>query len=296
MNKIYVLYHDACTDGLGSKYAAWKKFGNSASYHPVQYGKPIPDIEDQSEVYILDFSYPRDILEDLNKRCSKVQVLDHHKTAEEALRNLDFAFFDMKKSGAVLSWEYFHPNVPVPPLLLHIQDRDLWTWKKPGTREVLNALKPLREDFPKWDDLAGVNLNDEFMDKWKVISDFEDNYVADRAKGAKHTTLWLPLFIPEHTKLLAKENRFKVAVYNTTLLVSEIGNKLCTDNAIDFAIGWFVNEEGKVCISLRSLPGGMDVSGIAAFIGKTYGWNTGGGHNSAAGTITRLSFLEKLYE
>jgi oligoribonuclease NrnB/cAMP/cGMP phosphodiesterase (DHH superfamily) len=275
MTKIYVLYHADCTDGLGSKYAAWKKFGDTAEYIPVQYKQPLPDIEDGSEVYILDFSYSKDELLALNKRVSILKVLDHHKTAEEALKNLDFAFFDMKKSGAVLSWEYFHPGVPVPDLLLHIQDRDIWTWKKPGTREVLNALKTLKEDFLKWDGLAAQPISPEFKDKWKLISDYEDNYVESKCKTARLAYVFFG------------HMEYKVALFNTTLLVSEIGSKLCKDEDIDFAIGYFVTPEGKVLLSLRSV-GDFDVSPLAVSLG-------GGGHKNASGAIVSLEYLSDLY-
>jgi len=33
-----------------------------------------------------------------------VVVLDHHQTAQKALEGLNFAHFDMTKSGAVLAW------------------------------------------------------------------------------------------------------------------------------------------------------------------------------------------------
>ena len=32
LKKIVVIYHDQCRDGFGAAYAAWKKFGDDASY------------------------------------------------------------------------------------------------------------------------------------------------------------------------------------------------------------------------------------------------------------------------
>lgn len=269
--KIYVLYHANCADGLGSKFAAWKKFGDNATYIPVNYKEPMPEIEDGSEVYILDFSYSRGELDSLNARVSKLQVLDHHKTAEEALKNLDYAYFDMKKSGAVLSWEYFHPNTPVPDLLLHIEDRDLWNWKRPGTREVLNALKMVRDDFEKWEALAAEPITDEFKEKWKGISDYEDDYVASQCKKARFC--WI--------------GGEKIALFNTTLLVSEIGSRLCDTTDIKYAIGYFIRDDGAVVISFRS-RGDYDVTPHAIKYG-------GGGHKNASGAIVTQGDLGCLY-
>ena len=110
---IYVLYHKNCMDGKGAAYAAWKKFGESAKYIEVNYGEPVPEMTDASEIYILDFSYPKDVLYKMAET-AKVVVLDHHKTAQADLEGVEFAKFDMTKSGAVLAWEYFHPNSPTP--------------------------------------------------------------------------------------------------------------------------------------------------------------------------------------
>ena len=103
------MYHKNCTDGFGSALAAHYKFGDSAMYIPVNYGEPVPsEIKEGDEIYIVDFSFPRDVLEKLAES-HKVQVIDHHKTAEAALKGLDYCLFDMKHSGAVLTWQFLFP-------------------------------------------------------------------------------------------------------------------------------------------------------------------------------------------
>ena len=120
----YVLYHANCDDGFGAAWAARKKLGDAAVYVPVKYGDPLPPTVTGERVYVVDFSYPRDVLETLADRC-KVVVLDHHKTAQEDLADLPFAEFDMERSGAGMTWDYFFPGQPRPPLIDHIEDRDL---------------------------------------------------------------------------------------------------------------------------------------------------------------------------
>src|SRR4051812_24188799 len=112
-----VLYHGGCADGFGAAYAAWKKFGADAAYTAAHYGAHLPDLENYNHIYVLDFSYPRDVLEAWRQDGKAVQVIDHHRTAQEALAGLDYAIFDMDKSGAVLAWEFFHPAEAVPQLL-----------------------------------------------------------------------------------------------------------------------------------------------------------------------------------
>lgn len=125
----HVLYHANCYDGFGAAFAAWKKFGDQAEYIPVSYGQDAPFILESEGIFIIDFSYPINTLNNLSQ-IAPVVVLDHHKTAEEALsphvgKDNPKIIFDMNKSGALLAWEYFHPETPVPLLIKHISDRDL---------------------------------------------------------------------------------------------------------------------------------------------------------------------------
>jgi nanoRNase/pAp phosphatase (c-di-AMP/oligoRNAs hydrolase) len=66
----------------------------------------ISDVENAA-VYMLDISWDRKTILDLRERAKDLLIIDHHATAEKELGGLDFAIFDMNKSGAVLTWEYF---------------------------------------------------------------------------------------------------------------------------------------------------------------------------------------------
>ena len=77
----------------------------------------------------------------------RLLVLDHHITAEKALAGLPYAYFDLKKSGAVLAWEWAHDH-PVPWILEYIQDKDLWTWALPLSREINAAIAEVTRQKP----------------------------------------------------------------------------------------------------------------------------------------------------
>lgn len=151
--KTYVLYHANCTDGAGSALAAYIRLGDSAEYIPVQYGDDVPIMEEGCIVYIVDFSYPKEILLALADYCSAVQVIDHHKTAKTELEGLEHPtmkiHFDMEQSGAVMTWKFFHPDRPVPLLLRHIQDRDLWIFDMHSSKKIHRALG-MYEDWKDW--------------------------------------------------------------------------------------------------------------------------------------------------
>src|SRR5579885_3325758 len=115
-----VLYHADCSDGFGAAWALWKQFPQ-AEFRAVKHGYPPPADLAGRRVLIVDFSYDRETLLTLSRQAAGLLVLDHHITAQQALEDLPFAYFDQKKSGAVLAWEWAHRE-PVPWLLQYIQD------------------------------------------------------------------------------------------------------------------------------------------------------------------------------
>ena len=269
--KIYVLYHAHCTDGTGSKFAAWSKFKESAEYIPVQYSKPVPDMEPRSRVYIIDFSYPKNVLEQLISVHKEVVVLDHHKTAQADLEGVPGCTFDMHRSGCVMAWNYFHPGVEVPDLLLDIQDRDLWLFKRPNSKITHAGLKLLEDKMSEWNHCVTCEEDyDYLVDAGKTLLKAQDLTVASYVKNKIKVIKFLG---------------YKVGITNTTELISEIGDAICLDSklAVDFAFMYCITAKNEVLCSLRS-AGNMDVSNIA----KRYG---GGGHKNAAGFGTEIASL-----
>ena len=92
--KPLVIYHNSCADGFAAAFAAWTGLGDEAEYVPMQYGK-----EDESfwrledgqfdsefqilnrEIYILDFSFSKWVMEGLFSLAKCVVWLDHHASS-----------------------------------------------------------------------------------------------------------------------------------------------------------------------------------------------------------------------
>jgi oligoribonuclease NrnB/cAMP/cGMP phosphodiesterase (DHH superfamily) len=265
MTKTYVLYHGNCTDGFGAAWAAWRRFGNEAEYIPVSYGLPVPAMDPWSEVYILDFSYPRETLLELSQTHALVHVEDHHKTAQEALAGLDFCHFDMNRSGAVLAWKYFFRIAPVPQLLKYIEDRDLWRFDLTDSREISAWLSSFPFDFELWTRLVErVELGD--------ISSIEEGAAILRAKNQAVENM------ARHSRKMRLGDHV-VPVANATVYFSEVGERLCELYPdAPFAAYFLLRADHMVQWGLRS-RNGFDVSEVA----KLYG---GGGHPGAAGFVT----------
>lgn len=257
---IYVLYHKNCMDGFAAAWAFWKLFGNDAKYIPVQYGEPLPKIEDQSKVYIVDFSYSRDVLDELYFRSKQLVVLDHHKTAQAELEGLPYAKFNMTKSGAVLAWEYVFSEKPVPELLLYVQDRDLWQWKLPDSRKINAVLAVHSKEF---------EIFNSFIDKDKQLLIDEGHILLLSQESVVNSLA---------DKCFFDETKFdqRIPMLNSATLQSKIGNELCQRHSdCAFAAIFFYLDLNTRVWSLRSI-GNFDVSEVA----KRFG---GGGHKNAAG-------------
>jgi len=262
-----IIYHAQCPDGFGAAYAAWRKYGADAQYVPAQHGR-YPTLDelkvDGREVFILDFSFPREQLEALAGRAKSVVVLDHHKTAQTALEGFPGAVFDMSKSGARLAWEHFHPTTPVPRLLECIEDRDLWRWKLAESAEVLSYVDTLPFDFVEWDRLAQMSKGD-----WEQL-------IGNGAQmNRKFQSVAKGIARSAEPVCFCGVHGHKVNVGACdTLMVSQVGEYVYEENGT-FALLWRI-EKGMLLVSLRAKQGTVDVSAMAERFG-------GGGHPASSG-------------
>lgn len=310
----YVLYHGGCYDGFGAALAAWLHFQKSdpnAVYMPVNYGKPPPTLQPGSVVYILDFSYPANVLLEMAHELEKVVVLDHHATAEkdlsleafkEALNLSDmvmvdgdshgdmnrilniFLKFDMTRSGAMLAWEYFHPGKPAPLLIQYLQDRDLWHFKMVNSRAISAFLQTKEMRFETWHWLMErLDWDKQFKDEIFVAGNaclrLKEQMVEMMANNAREMLFDLSGLVPRilpRTSPECFENQYFVPVANATVFFSEVGEKLLALwPQLPFAAYYLDRADGKRQWGLRSRPD-FDCSVIA----KAFG---GGGHKQASG-------------
>jgi oligoribonuclease NrnB/cAMP/cGMP phosphodiesterase (DHH superfamily) len=266
------------SDGFGAAYAAWKRFGDKATYHSINYDyKEVPQFEVGSDVIILDFSFPRKILLEMQKRYASILVLDHHKTAQEQLRGLEFAHFNMDKSGAVLAWEWFHPDTEVPELLKYIQDRDLWRLELPYTKQINAAIHSYPHDFWQWEYLAKPETMPDLQHEGTALLRAMDQVTDTICKQAY---------------LHYMPGGYLVPLVNASSHWTEAGHKLLKMYPDHPFVGlYYVTKDLKVYMALYSrnaeYPLGMDVGAYA----KQYG---GGGHKGAAGFVRDLKWMKDM--
>jgi uncharacterized protein len=280
-----VIYHDHCTDGFASAYSAWLALGEEAEYLPYSYGQdldPSKTLYEDRLVYILDFSFPIEILKRLLSAAKKVVWLDHHKSAFESLgmeyyRGIISKVSDDRKefilddtmSGAMISWMYFHPGVEPPLYIKEIDDRDRWQFKLPGSKAThawLQAQQPW--SFEQWKSLDWSSIREYGELLLKVKS-------ADVNRSSKKARI-VRVKNPRSGKL------YKGLAVNCQSHMSEVGHELA-NNSGTYGFVWYLDVDNRVKVSLRSNDE-YDVSMMAKMFG-------GGGHKNAAGCEMSLEQL-----
>jgi oligoribonuclease NrnB/cAMP/cGMP phosphodiesterase (DHH superfamily) len=229
-----------------------------------------PPVVDGRDVVLVDFSYKRSVLEKMLETASSIIILDHHVSAEQDLSDMLSSgqidgLFDMNKSGAMLAWQWFNPDQKAPVLIRHIQDRDLWSFKLDGTREICSALSSYPSDFAIWDEL--------------MSRDESELTVLRREGEAIERKLQKDI-----EQLIASGvRRMTIAGYNVPVLnapaayVSDAGHMMSVGEP--FAACYWDHANGR-SFSLRSDRQDKVNSINVAEVAKLYG---GGGHKNAAG-------------
>lgn len=258
--KKLVIYHDHCVDGFAAAWCFWRRYGAEPDYLPASYGDDPPEV-DGLDVYLVDFSYPRAVVERLLERAASVTIIDHHKTAIEDLAGLGHPklveYVHTAFSGAALAEMFL--CLECLPLIAHVSDRDLWQFKMEGTREVHAAITSYEFDFNVWDILGSLSI-DKLADEGRAILRRHDIIVREIAESAR--------------RYMTIGHYAAPAACASPQFASDVGHALAGGAA--FAATYYDTASSRV-FSLRSRQSwGADVSEIA----RMYG---GGGHRHAAG-------------
>jgi uncharacterized protein len=267
-----IIYHANCLDGFGAAYAAYCYFqtlGLEGEYYPASHGEQPPQC-DGRDVYILDFSYKRPLLKTLCQQATHLTILDHHISAEQELAGLTqehanlTVLFDMQRSGAIITWEYFHLTPP-PPLLRHIQDRDLWRFHLPDSAAVNAALMSYPFTFDTWNQLSQESALPTLISEGEAINRYRRQMIERYKKKV----------------VIGTVAGYHVPVVNCP---ASITSELLGELAQDYPFAASYEDKGeRRGWSLRSRgEHGADVAAIAQAFG-------GGGHRNAAGFSTPLS-------
>jgi oligoribonuclease NrnB/cAMP/cGMP phosphodiesterase (DHH superfamily) len=286
-----IYYHGHCPDGWCAAFIASKRYPEAVLF-PLDHGAEFDFYQViNKDVLMVDFSLrTREQNDAIASAAKSFHILDHHKTAQAALEGAPYATFDMKRSGAGLTWDYlfgkeleamqatWNPADPFKELkpqprpwyVDYVEDRDLWNWALPNSKEICAYLGTLEMTKADWEPLNNMEWAAAIGQGIGALAHI-NHYVREAVKQAQVGVL----------------QGYKTSVVNALYLnCSEIGNELAKIHPV--SLTWFERHDGVIQFSLRSI-GDIDVSAIA----KSF---NGGGHKNAAGFQLDLAHGRQLID
>ena len=277
MSNIVCLYHANCADGVAAAWVVDKALGDDVVSMPVSYNRE-PDYEflEGKDLYIVDFSYPEDVLYKLEEITSSLVLIDHHVTAHNNLKNFKAKksttqiLIDKNYCGATLVWKYFFDNEDYPEHLRLIQDHDLWQHKFDDTFGFIEYIYHVGTNPGDYQKAVGDKTMDEIMAIGDIL--FESKMKRVRATVSRVS----------YESIEFEGKAYLIPVANCPPeLASIVGHELCKQRNAPFSITYY--DVGK----LRN----YSVRGTGKFncakFAESFG---GGGHHNASGFSTRRPY------
>ncbi len=265
---ILCLHHND-QDGICAGAIVRHKFGDDVILHQIDYGLPVPwdKIEAAQTVILTDFSLPFAEMTRIQASKGKKFIwIDHHISAMKEMDALPLeGIRTIEKSGCVLTWEYFFPDIALPAGVKFIGDRDIWKFEYPETHAYCEGLFSMEIDIH----------NDEF---WQQL--FADD-TALTQKIMTHGEILLD------ARLKSIHHRVKHYGFETTFegyktmainmpSSGDVGHHI---NDLGYDVAYVYSEimlDGQYVTKVTLYTQTVDVSVLA----KAHG---GGGHKGAAG-------------
>jgi uncharacterized protein len=275
-----IIHHANCADGWVGAWVIQKALDNTSvpesEWVAANYEDPPPDVAGKN-VWIVDFSYPKEVMIEIERTAKCLYVFDHHKTSVSAIEPLTCRWrHDIHRSAAHIAWEFFHVG-PASPLVAYTEDRDMLRFLMPYTNEVNAAI---RLEFPLTFEKC-EELNATLSDPATLLPTIRRGEGAlKQVEGYIRSMVELAVI---KTVAVGCERHVACIVNCPPVNASELLGHLAGTSEADFALGYFCRADGVWQYSLRSRGNNaLDVSAVAKHFG-------GGGHRRAAGFESGLS-------
>jgi len=267
---------------------------------PIAFVFTPPSVEAISEnlikdrdVLIFDIDLTRHVPFILQHAASLL-IIDHHASGEQQYELLKTqqsqnltVIYDTHRSAAMISWNHYHGN-DICPLAEYVQDRDLWTWKLPHSKEINEALYTLQcfKNFWKIEDThnrwvsEGEAYTQELNNMGSIVYIYQNKLQEDIAQRSCPATMT--------TGPIDQPRVLNVLIINCNILSSDVGNTVMENISplyeekgfrVDAACMWAYNaSEDKIFISVRTTKPDVNLSSLLKTV---WGGNPGGGHAKA---------------
>jgi len=342
--KLIVLYHQGCPDGWCALAIADQWLSRNPHrfteivYMPVLAGKTafavdqlIKENSPNTVIFSFDLSYFYGPAKKLLNYFPNARIYDHHTTTEDCFvkpmteSKEDFErqqeifagrlLYDKTISGAMLAWNCFYPHIPPPTLVKYIQDKDLYLFGLPNSREINAGLSETLTTSPSEDrNISKADATAYAVKEWSKYLLTDSWFETARLKGEVVISIMNRAIKRLYRggsahRIISFGKPYVAFVCNTGEYISELGEYIYSqtvyDPAVravensakkykhDYAVMWrYDHTRNVVYVSLRTRKEhDVDLAKICAeFEWKTDDGETnrGGGHKAAAGFETSL--------
>lgn len=269
-----IIFHENCSDGLCAAAITSYITGDSICI-PSPAGKThelkLPASQFPSEaIYLVDLSATEETVAKWESLGYKVTMFDHHEIGP-GIRFKETDIHDKTRSGAMIMYDFWANHRPIRIkdlnryLVEYVQDRDLWQWKLPNSKEVSAYLSTVEPTVPAWIEvLIKISIIDA-AHLGGILLKKQDQIVKQHVKKARFGS---------HSQTGDYAQVF------ATVHQSEIGNMILMNNP-NVKVVFIYN--GETC-SLRA----NNQFNCAEFCQQ----RGGGGHKNAAGFPCSMVFPE----
>lgn len=286
----HIIYHDNCIDGFGAAFIAARALESKGEDYvliPARYNNSwshyLSLTQPEDTIYILDFSFDPESIEEICAIHKEVVWLDHHKSAIDAWDvdgrvvpdNLELVL-DNSRSGTGITFDWFYSSTIRPMWVNWVEDRDLWKFQYGEASKQFHAvISSHPREIPIWQTLLAVGSYDDYetlLREGEAILRAHKQRVKEIADGSA-----VPIVIDGQKGFAANCNGY---------FASDVGHELA-ERSGTFGATWYQNESGDIKWSLRAASNNkVDVAKIAS------NGRNGGGHRSAAGFTTAFGSIE----
>jgi hypothetical protein len=300
----YAIFHRGCPDGFaGYHILSRTKHINidTIVYPDTPFATKAPPNIKGKDIIIIDTAYKYSVLKEICMKAKSVVFIDHHITIRndvikikkelELKKNITI-IYNEKKSGCLLTWEFFYPKLKKPLYIKYINDNDTGTWKYKETDYFMISLdihfsKTNKEEvLEKWDAMNKSENVKKMVEEGKQYMIYMEHVALQNSKRCVMVSFPSKKIFTRFPKYFNKIGQYRVALYcgpacpDTKILFKTIMNNM----NCDFVIFWTYSvNENKYVLSFRSLK--VDVGSIASIFG-------GGGHTLASA----CNFSSKKYK
>ncbi len=284
--KRVIIYHDDADGRCAATIAGSdaQRDACNVECHPMHYHYPVPwgifesFRRDVDELWIVDFSFPPDVMAKLFDEAGLyVTWIDHHKTAIDGMGKR-FAHVagvrNVEKAACLLTWEHCFPKQEPPLAVQFIADRDIWAFS------LGDATKHFYESFMTMETHPGSPA----WDGWLSTEASVNSSVAQMLLEGEKLYKARMKFLETMAESLGRPDELEHDPYGATILAvnfpgsGDMG-QIIGDMGYDMAHCYVDQEQDGKMVRVHSLytdDSEIDVGAIA----KAYG---GGGHKGAAG-------------